>query len=361
MLHVDVEMRRDGFELEVCIDAPPGAVALFGPSGCGKSTLVDAIAGLVRPDRGRIRVDDVVFFDGEHRIDLPPERRRVGYVFQDGRLFPHLRVLGNLRYGERRAPKGERVIGLDHVVSLLGLEALLARKPARLSGGERQRVAIGRALLSQPRLLLLDEPLASLDVGRREEVLPYLERLRDELSIPMVYVSHQFEEVVRIASHVVLMRAGSVLAQGEVSAISLRPELRALVGSEAVGAVVDGHVVMVEPSSGLARVAVGDGEIRVDDPGLVPGRRVRLELLARDVIVALAPHEDLSVRNRLAGVVTDIVDESERVALVEVDVGGVRLLARVTRAAVRDLALRPGLAVWCLMKTATLRGHTFPR
>lgn len=361
MLSVDVRKRRDAFDLDLRVDAPAGAVALFGPSGCGKSTLVDMIAGLVRPDRGRICVGDTVFFDSEQRIDEPPERRRVGYVFQDGRLFPHYTVLGNLRYGARRAPKGGRSIDFERVVGLLGLEPLLVRKPARLSGGERQRVAIGRALLSQPRLLLLDEPLASLDAARRDEVLPYLERLRDELSIPMVYVSHQFEEVVRIANHVVLMHGGRCVAQGDVCAVSLRPELRALIGTEAVGAVVDGRVVDVEASSGLARVSLGDGEIRIDDPGLAPGQAVRLQLLARDLIVALEPHEGLSVRNRLAGVVVGVITETDRAALIDVDAGGVRLLARVTTAAVRELALRPGIAVWLLVKTATLRGHAYPR
>jgi molybdate transport system ATP-binding protein len=211
MLHIHVRKRREQFTLDVHIEVPtPGTIALFGRSGCGKSTLVNAIAGLLAPDRARISLDDVVFDDTNARIHVPVERRRIGYVFQDSRLFPHMHVEANLRYGERRARAVPHFVQFDQVVELLGLAQLLTRYPHQLSGGERQRVALGRALLSQPRLMLLDEPLAALDAPRREEVLPYLERLRDEFAIPMVYVSHRFEEVLRLATHVVVMEQGSV-------------------------------------------------------------------------------------------------------------------------------------------------------
>jgi molybdate transport system ATP-binding protein len=189
---IQARKRRDGFQLDVAIEvATPGVVALFGRSGCGKTTLVNVVAGLLRADDARIEIDGVVLDDSRHGVHMAAEARRIGYVFQDARLFPHLSALGNLRYAWLRAPRANRRIGLDVVVQLLGLEALLQRRVRQLSGGERQRVALGRALLSQPRLLLLDEPLASLDVARREEVLPYLEKLRDELTVPMIYVSHQ--------------------------------------------------------------------------------------------------------------------------------------------------------------------------
>ncbi len=222
MLSVSLTKRRDDFALQVAFDAPtPGIVALFGRSGCGKSTTIDLIAGLLNPDAGHVRIDGTTLVDTHNDVSVRAEQRRLGYVFQDARLFPHFDVLGNLRYGLKRAKQVEQRIGLDEVVSLLGLGALLERRPNQLSGGERQRVALGRALLSQPRLLLLDEPLASLDAARREEVLPYLEALRDRLSIPMIFVSHQFDEVLRLATHVVVLDRGQVAAQGSTSEISL--------------------------------------------------------------------------------------------------------------------------------------------
>ena len=225
MLGVAVKKLRGTFSLEAAFELPtPGVVALFGRSGSGKSTLVNIIAGLLHPDAGRVALDDVVLLDTERRIYVPPEKRRIGYVFQDARLFPHLNVAANLAYGERRAP-AQRYVSLDTVAGLLDLGALMNRRTQQLSGGEKQRVAIGRALLSQPKLLLLDEPLASLDSARREEVLPYLELLRDQLAVPMVYVSHNFDEVLRLATYVVLMEAGSVIGQGGIGEMSLNPRL----------------------------------------------------------------------------------------------------------------------------------------
>ncbi|HET9903958.1 MAG TPA: molybdenum ABC transporter ATP-binding protein [Xanthobacteraceae bacterium] len=214
MLAVDIETRLGAFVLEACFKAEARATALFGPSGAGKTTIVNAIAGLVKPDRGRIAFDETVLFDSATGIDIPPHRRGVGYVFQEGRLFPHLTVRRNLAYGRwmRGLPR-ERGTE-DRVVALLDLAPLLHRRPGKLSGGERQRVAIGRALLMRPRLLLLDEPLASLDAARKAEILPYLERLRDEAHMPMIYVSHQAEEVRRIATAVVRIEAGRVAAMG---------------------------------------------------------------------------------------------------------------------------------------------------
>src|SRR5690349_18571458 len=235
MLRLRLKKQRGDFLLDIDIDSPtPGVVALFGRSGCGKSTTVNLLAGLLPPDAGRVELNGEVLFDSANKIAQPIQSRRIGYVFQDARLFPHYTVLGNLQYGLKRA-RGDKVIGEAETIALLGLEALLARRPHQLSGGEKQRVALGRALLSQPRLLLLDEPLASLDVARREEVLPYLERLRDRLAIPMVYVSHQFDEVLRLATQVVVMDKGRVIAHGDISSVSLDPALRAIVGPDAVG------------------------------------------------------------------------------------------------------------------------------
>jgi molybdate transport system ATP-binding protein len=361
VLEVAVTKRRAGFALAAQFAAPtPGVIGLFGRSGSGKTTLVNLISGLLPPDGGRVCLDEHVLTDTRAGIAVPVERRRIGYVFQDPRLFPHLSVAGNLRYGERRAGAGPRLIGFDEVVPLLGLGSLLARRPWQLSGGERQRVSLGRALLSQPRLLLLDEPLASLDVARRAEVLPFLEALRDRLSIPMVYVSHQFEEILRLATHLVLLDAGRVLAQGSVEEMSLRPELGSIVGPDLVGAVLEGVVRRFNAEQGSAELAVGRGTLQVSVSAVAVGARVRLQLLARDIILATQPVQGLSVRNALASTVEAIEDDDNGAVLVRCNVGGAIVLARITRNARRALNLHPGDAVWALVKAVSTRGHTFP-
>jgi molybdate transport system ATP-binding protein len=372
MLKVRVVKRRDGFALDANFEAPtPGVVALFGRSGCGKTTTINIISGLLAADAARIELDGEVLEDtgSGTPIRVPPERRRIGYVFQDGRLFPHMSVLRNLRYGMTRAGRGVRDanpsptrdqrIDLEAIVSLLGLERLLQRRTNQLSGGERQRVSLGRALLSQPRLLLLDEPLAALDAARREEVLPYLEKLRDQLSIPMVYVSHQFDEVLRLATHVVLMDSGRVLAQGTLNEVSLVPALRDIVGADSVGAVLDGVVTGVAAAGGMADLRVGSGVLNVGVRGVGVGERVRVQLLARDIILAVEAPRGLSVRNELRGVVVALVDDEEDAVLVTVDVGGAHVLSRVTRGAVGALGLRVGMGVWVLVKAVSTRGHAF--
>lgn len=352
MLGVDVQLARGGFTLAARFEAPtPGVTALFGRSGCGKTTLVNVLAGLLPEARGRVTLDGEDWLDTARGINVPAERRRIGYVFQDARLFPHYSVRGNLLYG---APRGSTQ-GLDDVVELLGLAQLLARRPASLSGGERQRVALGRALLSRPRLLLLDEPLASLDVSRREEVLPYLARLRDAFAIPMVFVSHLFEEVLRLATHLAVLDAGHVVANGDIGAVSLAPALRGIVGPDAVGAVLEGTVASVDPGGELARVRVGEHELRMSGRGLVAGRQLRVQLLARDLILALEEPRGISVRNHLRGAVRAITPDAGA-DLVEVDIGGATLLARVTREATRELALAPGLPVWVLVKAVSVSG-----
>jgi molybdate transport system ATP-binding protein len=392
MLQVSALKKRDGFTLQAQFAVPtPGIVALFGRSGCGKTTLVNIISGLLEADEADIRLDDVVLTDTRTGTVVPVERRRIGYVFQDARLFPHFTVAGNLRYGLKRA-KGQRwrsprqpqqpaqvplssggpgfaaghqsgepgqVIAFDEVVALLGLGSLLNRRPHQLSGGERQRVGLGRALLSQPQLLLLDEPLASLDVARREEVLPYLEALRDRLSLPMVYVSHQFEEVLQLATHVVLMDAGQVVTQGTLSEVSLRPELRKIVGPDAVGSVLDGVITRVDSAGGVADLQVGSGILHVGLEDVAVGAHVRVQLLARDIILATQKPQGLSVRNELEGVIAELSPDDYDAVLVKVDVGGAVLLSRITREAASSLGLRPGSRVWGLVKAVSTRGHIF--
>ncbi len=361
MLRVAVAKQTGKFSLNVSFELPAsGVVALFGPSGCGKSTTINIIAGLSAADRGEVLLDDSVLLDTARSVDVPAEKRRIGYVFQDARLFPHLNVAANLKYAEHRAEK-PAYVSFDDVATLLDLEALLPRRVHRLSGGERQRVAIGRALLSQPRLLLLDEPLASLDRERRDEVLPYLESLRDQLSIPMIYVSHQFDEVLRLATHIVLMQSGSVTAQGGIGDMSLDPHVRALIDPDAVGAVIDGTVIGRDVMSGLVRVRVGDGEIKVQTGGgaslATAGQTLRVQLLARDIIVSTRMPQHLSVRNNLKGVVAAIEDDGPHSDLIIIDIGGVRVLARVTKAATRELGLVPGMPAWALVKSVSLRTY----
>jgi molybdate transport system ATP-binding protein len=360
MLRVRLRKRRGDFSLAVDFHAPvPGITALFGRSGCGKSTLISLIAGLLSPDEGHVQIGAEVLVDTERKVEVDARHRRIGVVFQDARLFPHLSVLGNLQYGAKRLPKGHAApIGFDDVVAMLGLGALLQRRPHQLSGGEKQRVALGRALLAQPRLLLLDEPLASLDLARREEVLPYLERLRDAVALPIVYVSHQFDEVLRLATRVVLLEAGRVLADDELAAVSRHPALREIVGPDAVGAVLGG---VVEPAddTGLTRVRVGDAGLVIDAPAAA-AQRIQIQVLARDVIVATARPSGLSVRNVVAAHVVAVTADVGHAVLVELDLGGgATLLARITSRASQELKLFPGMQVWALIKAVSLRGHVF--
>jgi molybdate transport system ATP-binding protein len=335
-----------------------GLTALFGPSGSGKSTIVAAIAGLLRPDSGRIVAGGETLFDAARGIDVRAERRRVGYVFQDARLFPHLKVRDNLAYGLKRAPAGDRAIGFDAVVELLGIDHLLDRRPLRLSGGEKQRVAIGRALLAQPRLLLMDEPLASLDAARRLEILPYVERLRDALGLRIVYVSHAVDEVLRLASTIVVVDGGCVVAQGTPAELSQRRDVQLFFGRFDAGALLEGRVASHDEAQSLTRVAVGPHLLVLPRLALAVGAAVRVRVRARDVILAVSPPEGLSVQNALPAVIADIGEESDAHAEVRLDADGIALLARVTRDSVRRLALAPGRHVHALVKSVAIDGDS---
>ncbi len=362
MIEVAVQKRLGGFVLDATFACPAhGIVALYGRSGAGKTSVVNALAGLLRPDRGRIVVRGEVLFDSERGIDLAPERRRLGYVFQEGLLFPHYTVRGNLTYGRR----ANGAVDFDAVVTLLGLEQLLDRRPGALSGGEKQRVALGRALLSGPRLLLMDEPLAALDPPRKAEILPFIERLRDELRIPIVYVTHAMEEIVRLADTLVLMTEGHVAAVGSVEDLTSRLDLRPLTGRFEAGAVIRAEVAAHDEEGGLTRVAFPGGALNVARLDLPVGAKVRVRVRARDVVLALEPPHFLSIRNALPGRVVEIAPARGPAIDLRLDIGTdeqpVMLWARITQRALAELRLAVGSRVHALVKTVALDRSSFAR
>lgn len=358
-LAIDITHRQGGFLLDARFEVERGLIALFGRSGSGKTSLINIIAGLIRPQRGRVAVDDVVLVDTSSGVFVPRHRRRIGYVFQEGRLFPHLTVRQNLLYGRWFAPPADRRDDLDHVIELLGIGALLERRPGRLSGGEKQRVAIGRALLANPRLLLMDEPLASLDESRKAEILPYIERLRDESRTPIIYVSHSIAEVARLASTVVLLAEGRVAALGPTSEIMHRLDLVPLTGRAEAGAIVEATVDHHDEHYGLTilRSRAGAWTLpRLDAP---VGARLRLRVLARDVILAKEAPREISALNVLAGVVVDIALGEGAAVEVRLDCNGDALIARLTRYSAERLGLERGAPVHALVKSVALdRGST---
>jgi molybdate transport system ATP-binding protein len=354
MIEVDVGLKLPAFDLEVAFSVGDGVIALFGQSGSGKSLTLGLLAGLMRPDRGRIVVDGDALVDVERDVFVPKHRRRIGLVFQDSNLFPHLSVKQNLLFGRWFAPRGAREIDFDAVIATLGIEGLLARRPARLSGGERQRVAIGRALLSCPRLLLFDEPLAALDMKRKLEIMPLIERVRDEFKVPIVYVSHAIEEVVRLATTVVVIDAGKVKAIG---------------GPGEVFGPVTGHagedrfdrvsVLITSVASekapyGLTELTHPSGIVWLAGPAGPVGSVARIVVKATDVSLSLTPPRDLSDRSVLSGAIEGIETEGP-LAMVAIALdGNGRLFATATRFALEELHLDRGARVFALIKTSAL-------
>lgn len=355
-LEIDVEHEQGAFRLCARFSAPPGVTALFGRSGSGKTTLVGVIAGLVRPRRGRIVVRGRTLLDTARGIDVPRHRRRVGYVFQEGRLFPHLTVRQNLMFGRWFGPRGHPRPELEHVVELLGIGHLLARRPANLSGGEKQRVAIGRALLSGPELLLMDEPLAALDEGRKAEILPYLERLRDEAEVPIVYVSHVIGEVARLADTLVVLDGGCVEAAGPIGEVLGRLDVAALAGVRDLGSVLRAEVVTHDLEFGLTVLSTPAGDLRVPGTSHPVGAQLRVQIQARDVMLSRRRPEGLSALNVLPATISQIASDSEVATEVRLNCGGVPILARITRRSAVELGLAPGLCVFAIVKTVALDG-----
>ncbi|QPB19579.1 molybdenum ABC transporter ATP-binding protein [Rhizobium sp. 007] len=352
-LTIETRHRFGAFALDAAFTSEVGVTALFGRSGSGKTSMIRIIAGLVRPDEGRVLLDGTPLTDTGKGIFVPRHRRRFGYVFQDGRLFPHLSVRKNLSYGSWFAPKVSPTGNFDHIVDLLGIESLLDRSPSNLSGGEKQRVAIGRALLSSPRLLLMDEPLAALDEARKAEILPYLERLRDETQIPIVYVSHSISEVARLANQVVVMRDGKIEAAGSATDVLSRPS--AAEDRREAGALLEGAVESFDEKHRLATLALKTSRLYVPGATVSPGKRVRVHIPSRDVMLATVRPEGLSALNIIDGIIRQISPAQDGTVEVQIDCGGDIILSRITALSVERLDLVPNKPVFAVIKTVALQ------
>jgi molybdate transport system ATP-binding protein len=355
-LNLRVQLTRPQFVLDVTCELPSrGITALFGRSGGGKTTLLRCIAGLERSARGRIEFNGERW-QGDGRF-VPAHRRAVGYVFQESSLFPHLDVRGNLEYGLQRVSPGGRRMGLDQAVALLDLSSLLRQRAQRLSGGERQRVAIARALLTSPQLLLMDEPLSNLDQASKAEILPHLERLRDQSAIPLIYVSHALGEVMRLADHLVLLEGGRVQAAGPLQQLLSRSDLP-LADFEDSGSVFDAVVEEHDPGFHLSYVRIAAGRLAISLKSVPLGQRIRVRIDARDVSLALKPPELTSIINVLPATVLDIRDDRDPAqTLVRLEAGNEPLLARITRRSAVQLGIVPGTALYAQIKSVALMGR----
>src|SRR5262245_12544375 len=353
-LAIDIKHRLGSFLLDARFEAEGRLIALFGRSGSGKTSIINIIAGLIRPERGRVAIGDDLLVDTARGIFVPRHRRRIGYVFQEGRLFPHLTVRQNLLYGRWFAPRMKGREDLNSVVDLLGIGALLERRPGRLSGGEKQRVAIGRALLADPRLLLMDEPLASLDEERKDEILPYIERLRDRSRVPIIYVSHAVAEVARLASTIVLLSEGRVAAVGSTPEVMHRLDLLSLTDRTEAGAVVAATVERHDDAFSLTELRSRAGLWRVSRLDAPVGAQLKLRVRAQDVMIAKSAPADVSALNVLPGTVKEIGPPDGPIVEIRLDCNGEALIARLTRYSVDRLDLRPGVAVHALVKSVAV-------
>jgi len=361
MIHLQINIARSAFELKLELQLPAqGITAIFGPSGSGKTTLLRVVAGLEKNPKGLIQIGENIWQDTKQGIYVPTWQRPLGYVFQESSLLPHLSVAENLNFGLKRVLKSANSAptaankALQASIELLGIGGLLQRMPDELSGGERQRVAIARAIAMQPQLLLMDEPLASLDAARRQEIFPWLARLRDELKIPMLYVTHSAEEVTRLADHLLVLDRGQVKAQGPVNQVLTQVVNPVVVGEDA-GALIAGHIGAVDAQWHLSRVDFDGGSVWMRDEGLTVGKAVRIRILARDVSLATSEPQNTSIQNQLRGSIQSITpDPHPSQVMVVLKCGAEEVLARVTKRAVDELALQVGMPVWAQVKSVAL-------
>lgn len=357
MIDVRLQLTYSGFALEVDLHLPGrGVTALYGHSGSGKTTCLRCIAGLERAEDGFIQINDEVWQDSRNGVFVPPHKRALGYVFQEASLFAHLSVRANLEFGLKRIPRQQRRVDMAQATELLAIGHLLERNPEHLSGGERQRIGIARALLTSPKLLLMDEPLAALDSQRKGEILPYLERLHDELDIPVLYVSHAQDEVARLADHIVLLSDGKALASGPIGETLARLDLPLARGDDA-GVVINGTVSAYDEHYQLLTLQLPDSALhmRVAHAPLAVGKALRIKVQARDVSLSLQAEEHSSILNRLPVTVTqDIPADNSAHVLVRLDAGGTPLLARITRFSRDQLQLHPGQTLWAQIKAVAV-------
>lgn len=358
VLDIAVRHRLGAFRLDADLRSQGRLTALFGASGSGKTSLVNIIGGLTRPESGHVRVEGETLVDTDKGIMLPPHRRRLGYVFQEARLFPHLTVRQNLLFGHWFVPRTVRKPAeLEMVLDLLGIGHLLARRPGALSGGEKQRVAIGRALLAQPRLLLMDEPLAALDDARKAEILPHLERLRDETGIPIVYVSHSLAEVARLATTVAIVESGRIAACGPTADILSRIDLASRPGAPEASSMLAADVIGFDEAFGLARLSTPAGELTIARGSLQPRQRLRVRIMASDVMLSLASPAGTSALNVLPGTVAEIgarTGEGGSTVHLRLDCSGEPLAVRLTARSVANLALATGKPVYAIIKSVSV-------
>ncbi|HVO88889.1 MAG TPA: molybdenum ABC transporter ATP-binding protein [Casimicrobiaceae bacterium] len=352
MIDIDIQQRLGDFRLSARFASDAPILGIFGPSGSGKTSVLNAIAGIATP-QGRIRVNDTVLLDSSKRIDVPTHRRRIGYVFQDPLLFPHLNVESNLWYGRRLRTDADAFIEADRVIDLLGLRGFLHRRPALLSGGEKQRVAIGRALLAQPRIILMDEPLAALDIARKAEILDYIERLRDALRLPIVYVSHSVAEVTRLCDEVAILSHGTCMAVGPVGEVMHQLDVSSDARRYEAGAVVDTHLAQHDADHDLSVLAFDGGKLIVPRLAAVVGERVRARVRARDVAIALQAPSRISVLNVLGAKVVGISAVGASMVDVDLRVGHATLIARITRRSLDELQIRVGIDLFALVKAVS--------
>lgn len=355
-INIDIQRTKGDFTLVAKIQTNGGITAFFGRSGSGKTSLIDLISGLDTPDSGTITIGNQVLFDAERRINVAPENRKIGYVFQDGRLFPHLNVKSNLLYARRFIKTALDTEMFETIINLLGLEHLLDRRPSTLSGGEKQRVAIGRALLAEPQLLLMDEPLASLDSARKAEILPFIENLRDHLKMPILYVSHAMDEVIRLADTMVLLDHGTVIAQGQVEDLMSRLDLRPLTGRYEAGAVLAVQITAHDAEYGLTELAFADHRLLIPHIDLPIGAHLRMRIRARDVSLSTSKPTQTSVLNVFEAKVMEIAPDGAQCEIL-MDMGA-PLIARITRKSVTELNIKVGDTVHAMVKAAAIDRHS---
>lgn len=364
-LSASIARRVNGFSLDISFEAPAGVTGIIGPSGAGKTMALHAIAGLNRPDRARIALGDEIFTDTGQNTFLAPEKRHIGYVFQEARLFPHMSIAANLDYGLKRRGPGAPV-PKDEVIRLLGIAPLLEREPHSLSGGEAQRVAIGRALLSAPRLLLMDEPLANLDIGRRREIMPFLEALHRRLQLPVVFVSHNIDEIVRLADRVIVLHRGRIAAEGAVSDVLSRLDVQNLIfgeaGADDLGTIVEARIASHDDAEHLTELTCPGARFFVARLPFAVGMPVRLRLRARDISIATEKPKSLSIQNMIEGEIAALTPTGPGQLEVTLRMrdGSIPFHALITQRAARQLGLTEGMTVWALVKTVAIAGGGKP-